>query len=66
MIPVDGPAGVMTTACRKRKPRQHGRPPSVKGASSTGNPRGVCLADGGVGEAHSTVEAANHGRGKGP
>src|SRR5205807_1149587 len=58
--------GVMATACpHTEEPRNTGDP--KRGVRDpTGHPRGIGRAAWGVGEVHSTCEAANPGGGKGP
>jgi hypothetical protein len=66
LLPGCGPTGVMATACvHKEIERNTGNPRRwVRGP--TGHPRGIGRATWGIGEAHSTSEAANTGGGKGP
>ena len=70
-----GAAGVVATACLQGEQAQHGRPlPVASGGevrtstieAPTGRSRGTGRAGVGVGRAHSTEEAGNDRRGKGP
>ena len=65
-VPVDGPAGVMTTARRKRKPAQHGRPPLMIDADQHATREGCAWS---AGESERLIvpsKPGNAGGGKGP
>jgi RNA-directed DNA polymerase len=66
LIPDDGPAGVMTTARRKRKSGQHGRPPLVIDADQHATREGGAWP---AGESERPIvpwKPSNVGGGKGP
>ena len=66
MIPDDGPAGVMTTARRKRKPTQHGRPCRVTDAGQRDAREGQARPGRESERPIVPLKPGNAGGGKGP
>ena len=66
MIPDDGPAGVMTTARRKRKSAKHGRPRLVIDADQHATREGGAWPSGESERPIVPWKPGNAGGGKGP